>query len=143
LAGAIAVAIALIIGLPRFTHRVTVNTAGESIPNQQRIASAKDAAPDVHVRTRHLPRIAKSMRSARQIASGSAMRSENPQRPKLDIFPAPQPLSPQEQFLAELATHLPKAERERLLSGYNSQNAPLEISSIKISPITVPMLGKN
>jgi len=143
LAGAIAMAIALIIGLPRFTHRVTVNTAGESITNQQRIASAKDAAPDVHVRTRHLPRIAKSMRSARQIASGSAMRSENPQRPKLDIFPAPQPLSPQEQFLAELATHLPKAERERLLSGYNSQNAPLEISSIKISPITVPMLGKN
>jgi len=65
------------------------------------------------------------------------------QHPKLDVFPAPQPLSEQEESLVRLATELPKAEREKFLSDERRLDTPLEISSIKISPITMPDVGQN
>jgi hypothetical protein len=69
--------------------------------------------------------------------------AESARHPKLDVFPAPQPLSAKEQSMLEFAKQLPDAERQRLVADQKSGEAALEISSIRISPIIMPGLGKN
>jgi hypothetical protein len=142
LAGAAAMAIVLAIGIPLSTHHETsVNTAGVARPSRKPVYPTT-TVPDTHVETPHSKRTAETAQNATRRSKSTEV-SEHARQPKLDVFPAPQPLSAQEQTFVELATHLPKAERERLLSDPKGQDAPLEISSIKISPITMPDLGKD
>lgn len=56
-------------------------------------------------------------------------------RPKLDIFPSPQPFSPGEQALIRFATQAPEADREALLAAQQEVDEPLNISAIRIPPL--------
>ncbi|MBS1801752.1 MAG: hypothetical protein JST28_00215 [Acidobacteria bacterium] len=141
--GMIAVAILLVAGVQRFTHHDARVSIGNVInPVQSPVASAKGAGletpiqvPPSHgtTRVRHIvAHRSKSIDVAVRVA-----------QPKLDVFPTPQALSEKEQSLIDLAKYLPDAERQKLLTDRQASRAPLEIASIKISPITMPELGKN
>lgn len=58
--------------------------------------------------------------------------------PKLDVFPTPEPLSPEEQALVAFATHVPPEQRKALLDEQQNDNAPLSIAAIKITPLSLP-----
>lgn len=87
--------------------------------------------------TRSPIRIASAARSERQKMMG------HPSLPKLDVFPTPQPLSPEEHALVAFVTQAPDKERRAVVDAQQSQEAPLAIASIKIPPIAPPEEGKN
>ena len=62
---------------------------------------------------------------------------------KLEVFPTPQPLGPQEQALIELASPAALPARQALLETKRQDDAPLEISAIRVPPISAPEEGKN
>ena len=63
--------------------------------------------------------------------------------PKLDVFPTPQPLSPQERALVNFAAHATKSERESLVTSQQQADAPLHIAAIQITPLQPPAPGAN
>ncbi len=62
--------------------------------------------------------------------------------PRLDIFPAPTPLSPQEQALARLIAQSSAKERNTLIAAQQEADAPIRISAISIPPLQPPDEGK-
>jgi hypothetical protein len=63
--------------------------------------------------------------------------------PKLEIFPTPQPLSPEEQALVSFAARAAKPERESLIAAQQQAAAPLRIAAIEIKPLEPPAAGAN
>ena len=63
-------------------------------------------------------------------------------RPKLDVFPLPQPLSPEEQALYAFATQVPEEQRRAIMAQKND-DTPLNIAAIRIPPLEIPDTGKN
>ena len=63
--------------------------------------------------------------------------------PKQDIFPTPQPLTPEEQALIDLAGRTPAKELQALIDAQNQLDKPLSIAAIRIPPIELPDQGKN
>jgi hypothetical protein len=61
--------------------------------------------------------------------------------PKLDVFPAPRPLSTEEQALIALAKQGPELQREAL-ARQKQEDVPLQISAIQIPPISPPDEGE-
>jgi len=55
--------------------------------------------------------------------------------PKLDIFPTPRPLSPEEQALVRFVATAPASERNAALAAQQQSNEPLHIAEIVIQPI--------
>jgi hypothetical protein len=58
--------------------------------------------------------------------------------PKRDVFPTPKPLSPAERAFVRYIAAAPEKDRRTLAEAQAHQDAPLEISAIKISPIDSP-----
>jgi hypothetical protein len=63
--------------------------------------------------------------------------------PKLDVFPAPQPLTPAEQALIAYVAHAPNAERQSLVDAQKRLDAPLTIAALEIKPLEPPEPGGN
>ncbi|MDR5726516.1 MAG: hypothetical protein RB191_03505 [Terriglobia bacterium] len=63
--------------------------------------------------------------------------------PKLDVFPTPQPLTPQEQVLVAFATQAPESERKALLEMQKQMSEPIRIAAIHIPPLEPPAPGAN
>jgi hypothetical protein len=63
--------------------------------------------------------------------------------PKLNIFPSPQPLSPEEQALVAVAAHAPEPVRKSLVDAQAQVDAPITISAIQIQPLQTPGPGHN
>jgi hypothetical protein len=59
-------------------------------------------------------------------------------RPKLDVFPTPQPLTAEERALAVVAADTPAPLRRALVEAQKQQDAPLTIAGIRISPLELP-----
>ena len=62
---------------------------------------------------------------------------------KLEVFPTPQPLGPQERALVELVSPAATPARQALLETERQGEVPLEISAIRVPPISTPDEGKN
>lgn len=62
--------------------------------------------------------------------------------PKLDVFPAPAPLSRQEQALVRFVATTSVAQRKDLMQAQQQAVAPLRIAAISIPPIEPPAEGK-
>ena len=58
-----------------------------------------------------------------------------PTLPKLNVFPMPQPLSPEEQALAVFAARASEAERQSLIKAREQADAPIRIAAIDIQPL--------
>ena len=140
LAGAVAMVIVLAIAISRLAdHNRTVITAVVTSEDHAPVRPMT-TGPEVHVQTPYSKHVAKTFATVTH-RSKSAEVSEPVRQPKLEVFPAPQPLSAQEQNFLQVATHLPGDEREKLLEDQKGQGAALEVSSIRIPPITMPALG--
>ncbi len=63
--------------------------------------------------------------------------------PKLDQFPQPQALSPEEQALYAFATQVPEKQRQAILEAQKKVDAPLNIAAIHIQPLEITDTGKN
>lgn len=59
-------------------------------------------------------------------------------RPKLEIFPTPQPLSGQEQALSRFVAQAPEADRNSVIEAQQQLAEPLQISAIRIPPLQSP-----
>ena len=55
--------------------------------------------------------------------------------PKREVFPTPQPLSPEMQALVTYLAEAPEKERQKLVEFQAQQDAPIRIAPIQISPI--------
>ncbi len=55
--------------------------------------------------------------------------------PKLDVFPTPHPLTPEERGLATVATEAPMSMRKALLEAQTQDDAPVRIAAIHIPPL--------
>jgi hypothetical protein len=63
--------------------------------------------------------------------------------PKRDLFPTPQPLTPEERALYTFATQAPEKQRQAILDARKNDDAPLNLAAIHISPLEMPDTGKN
>jgi len=63
--------------------------------------------------------------------------------PKLDTFPAPQTLTPEEQALANYVAHAPEDEQQALIEAREKLQAPLTIAAITIQPLEPPTPSGN
>lgn len=63
-------------------------------------------------------------------------------RPKLDVFPTPQPPIGEEKDLARVMAQAPQALREALVAAQAQTDAPLHISEIQIPPLK-PLFAGN
>ncbi len=62
--------------------------------------------------------------------------------PKLDVFPTPQPLTPEERALALVATQIPLPAREALVEAQSLDAQPVRIAEIQIPPLEPPAQGQ-
>lgn len=141
LVGAIAIALVLSFSIPRFMHRETSTpTAHLAIPERAPAAEAKAVAPEPNAQFRPSPEAANTAHHVARAPRSNRI-PEKTRHPRLDIFPAPQPLSPQEQTLVAIATAQSASARESLMASQQRLDAPLQISAIEIPPITAPDEG--
>ena len=68
---------------------------------------------------------------------------ESAVRPKLDVFPLPQPLTREEQALYTFATQVPEQQRQAILAAQQNDDAPLNIAAISIPPLEISDSRKN
>ena len=73
-------------------------------------------------------------RSFAQDDRGLVMAQER-KLPKQEVFPTPQPLSPQERALVSFVSHAPPALKEQMLAAQKQIDAPIEIADIHIEPL--------
>lgn len=134
LGGSVTAAIVLTFGIRLVTHHETsVNTAGVARPSRQFKATA--TVPDTQAQPAHSKQSPKRVQNITRRPKPFEVAPRR-QYPKLDIFPAPQPLSEQEQALVVIATAKSDSARENLLDSQRHLNAPLQISAIDIPPLT-------
>jgi hypothetical protein len=70
-----------------------------------------------------------------QDISTTTQAAEELPRPKLDVFPTPQPLTPQERALSSMATQAPVPLRKALAEAQTQEDTPVRIAAIHIPPI--------
>ncbi len=101
---------------------------GSKAPSTANITSAQRTLPIARHRTQPRPTTA--------VAKSAAP-------PKLNVFPLPQPLSPEEQALYAFATQVPEKQRQAILDEQKNVDAPLNIAAIHIQPLEEIDTGKN
>lgn len=138
--GMVAVAILLVAGIQRITHHETEVSTGNVIsPVQSPVASAKGTGSKTSIQVPRTHRGGEAHTlTHRPIARDVA---ERVPQPKLDVFPAPLPLSAQEQALVALSTSASDVARETYEASRRQMEAPLQISAIEIPPINAPEQG--
>jgi hypothetical protein len=63
--------------------------------------------------------------------------------PKLDVFPTPKPLTPEEQALVGVAAQTPQPIREALVQAQSQDDSPVRIAAIHIPPLEPPDSGQH
>ena len=122
-------------------NETSATTARTMRPRPAPITTAKEPVPEIHVQVRPLPRVAKMQHSGIRIPVQTAGANRS-RYPKLDVFPAPQPLSEEEQALVAIATTPAATARENLMASQSQVGAPLQIAAIDIQPIATPSDGR-
>src|SRR5579863_4811603 len=92
-------------------------------------SAARDVVPSHHLR--------------HQDRSGNRALSNLTSRPKLDVFPTPQPLNSEEEALTRFATEASEADRRALVEAKQRVDEPLNISAIRIPPLQSPEDNQN
>lgn len=119
---------------PRNTQQSARLPQAASSSAENKVPNAANGTPaqKTLITRRHNPQ----PRSTSAVAKSAA-------RPKLDVFPRPQPLSPEEQALYAFATQVPEEQRQAVLAAQKGDDAPLNIAAIRIQPLDISDTGKN
>ena len=127
-------------------HRPSGHAEQNRTARQPQLAGAGTQPPtaaDTHAFQRTRPAWPRPY--SRLNAAGTA----NDRLPKLDVFPTPQPLTPEEQALVVFVAQAPEPERQSLIEAQAKADAPIDIAdiqaieSIKIQPLETPEEGAN
>jgi hypothetical protein len=135
----VAACLLLFFTMPR-TARQTTETSKHSQSQTQQIISNLDQQPSP-VLPGSIHRTAKSASPPEHEKASSARIA--PPRPKLEVFPTPQPLTPQEQALLRYTTQIPEPQRAVLLETSKPVDAQLNIAAIRIPPLETTEDTKN
>lgn len=113
-----------------------------SLPPQPPRITARAYEPQQSTASKTVPSLGKQggIRAIRAVQRPATLRRP---LPKLEIFPAPQPLSPEERILARFATQAAPDERALLLDAQRPPDAPLHIATINIPPLEPLVQGEN
>ncbi len=135
----VAACLLLFFTMPR-TARQTTETSKHSQSQTQQVISSLDqqSAP---VLPKSIHRTAKS--AARPEHEKASSATIAPPLPKLEVFPTPQPLTPQEQALLRYTTQIPEPQRAALLETPKPVDAQLNIAAIRIPPLEITEDAKN
>jgi hypothetical protein len=106
---------------------------GSSLAARVESSPAKHAAPQSVTRKHNRVAERLPVRARMNIA----------QRPKLDIFPTPQPLSDAEQAVTRFASDATEAQRKALVAQQQNLAEPIQITAIHIPPLPSPEEDKN
>jgi hypothetical protein len=63
--------------------------------------------------------------------------------PKLDVFPTPQPMTPEERALTAVVTETPLHARPAVIDAESLDHQPIRIAEIQIPPLEPPTQGQN
>jgi hypothetical protein len=63
--------------------------------------------------------------------------------PKLDVFPTPQPMTPEESALTAVVTQTPLTARQAVIDAESLDHQPVRIAEIQIPPLEPPTQGQN
>jgi hypothetical protein len=107
----------------QMAHTPAMPSAAPVVTAPARPAARKAAAPG-HIR--HIHRVD-------QIADRAS--NDVISRPKLDVFPTPQPLNAGEQALIRFVSQAPEADRQAIVEDQKRIDEPLRISAIRIPPL--------
>jgi hypothetical protein len=97
-------------------------------------------SPSTAVRTHASARVKRPMHRAQ--APSAVEVSKSIPRPKLDVFPTPQPLTAEERALVLVVTETPLPAREALVEAERLDAVPVRIAEIQIPPLEPPAQGQ-
>lgn len=122
--------------------------APSSIPPQTRILALQSEGSDMDAsgakgRIESVAPANQSSPDTKMQPPHAVLETKSAPLPKLDVFPTPQPLSPEERALVEFAAHAPQSERESLMAAQREADASLRITAIEIMPLESPAAGEN
>jgi len=119
-------------------HRPSGHAGQTPTSTQSLIATAHPEMPST---PRHIQ--SRNSRTPEPQQHRAVLAAKTAPLPKLDVFPTPQPLTPEEQALAVFAAHAPESERQSLIEAQANADAPLSIAAIQIQPLEPPDQGAN
>lgn len=130
-----------ILASTRVVHAPTQARQAQPVRDLSHTASARPPAEATELRPKSAPRVhharpAEPRTSQEQTASAAAL-------PKLDVFPTPQPLTPQEQALAAFAQQAPAKKVEALSAVQALDEQSFALAASHIPPFEPPAEGKN
>jgi hypothetical protein len=122
----------LVIGIQKTPQPDAGLQSGAHQFQQARVDAHQSEPPSV---TQHLPDhpVHGSKLHRNHPTYGALAISASP--PKLDIFPSPRPLTPEERTFADYIERAPEPERKAFAQALDFQPQPLRISAINIQPI--------
>lgn len=130
----------LVFSRVQLDHLPSRNVKGVVRPQEAPLVAAHSETPSsLHFTPGH--RATRPLPAVQSNRDGHAAKFAPP--PKLDVFPTPQPLTPEEQALALFAAHAPEPERKSLIEAQEQADAPLGIAAIHIQPLESPAQGAN
>jgi len=130
----------LAIVAPRLFHRPVQHTEesrqiaapAQSTGRTAPVITARATDLRIQKTVRHMSKVSPALHPALQVSL-----------PKLDQFPAPQPLTTEEKALIALAEQQPDHADNLLTDQLAQPPEPLTVAAIKIAPIEMPSPGKN
>jgi hypothetical protein len=132
-AACVVAALVILVSMPGHHPAVQTNQARMTPP------VSTDAGPSRLVANSPSGVVRRSVasRPLRHSSSAAAGAAEG-RLPKLDVFPTPQPLTPEEKALVTYVAHVPEAERKSLVDAQKQMDAPLSIEALEIKPLEPP-----
>lgn len=127
-----ACAVLILLLLPRTTRPPHTQQVHRSTLPQAQSAQNTTIPQPSHPRERHTQPHLVATRASRHAAHKPAP------LPKLDVFPTPRPLSPEEQALVRFVATTPPSEIQAMQRAQQEQDKPLHIAAITIQPIQFP-----
>jgi hypothetical protein len=123
-----ACAILLVVFALRYTHKPTTQQAQRTAPQTQSAQNTTIPQPSPPRKHNTQPHLV-AARVSRHITHKPAP------LPKLDVFPTPRPLSPEEQAMVRFVATMPPSEIQAMQKAQQQQDQPLHIAAIVIQPI--------
>jgi|SRR5579859_1341765 hypothetical protein len=108
-------------GVTSVEANANLQASGAKAPNlSQRVSARLESCPDTHG----------CEKVGREMTVASARRL-----PKLEVFPTPEPLSPEEQRLLAFATQAPPDVKKQVIEAQQHLGDPIQIAALKIRPL--------
>lgn len=123
----------LVTSRPKISHSPDAHSTGV---NQASEPAAARPVPQLALQPAPARRGELAARKSRP--QSVAIAAKSAPLPKLDVFPTPQALTPEEQALVAFARQAPASERKALLEAQKIKDEPLHIAAIYIPPIEPP-----